>query len=199
MKKHIIYSILSALLFTSLLSCKKDFLDRSPQTSIPPDKFFKSEQDLALYVDGLLDIPDNWTYTSDQNTDDKATTENMEMKNILYGTISSRNMTDGWGWERLRNINFFLQNYTKANAKSEANKHYSGLAKMYRALFYIEKVKRYSDVPWYSDLLTISDLAALMKKKDPRTIVVDSIMRDLEFASANVRENVTTGTPGNGS
>lgn len=206
MKKHIIYYILSTLLLTFLLSCKKDFLDRSPQTSILLDKFFKSEQDLSLYVNGLLSIPGNWTYTGDQGTDDKATTGNVETKNILYGTVSSQTIkddgkdkdkdNDGWGWGRLRDINFLLQNLANVNVSSEVKNHYAGLAKMYRALFYIAKVKRYSDVPWYSESLTFSDRDALMKKRDPRTMVVDSIMRDLEFASANVREKVPSGTPG---
>src|SRR6218665_95554 len=196
MKKHIVYSVLSLLFLASFLSCSKDFLDRSPQTSIPPDQFFKSEQDLALYVNGLLSIPSNWNYVGDGDSDDKATTGNVEIKNILYGTASSQTITGGWDWGRLRDINFFLQHQAKANVLGEVKNHYSGLAKMYRALFYFSKVQRYSDVPWYSLPLTSSDLDALMKKRDPRTLATDSIMRDLEFASNNVREKVPQGTPG---
>jgi len=196
MKKHIVYSVLSVLFLASFLSCSKDFLDRSPQTSIPPDQFFKSEQDLALYVNGLLSIPSNWNYVGDGDSDDKATTGNVEIKNILYGTASSQTITGGWDWGRLRDINFFLQHQAKANVLGEVKNHYSGLAKMYRALFYFSKVQRYSDVPWYSLPLTSSDLDALMKKRDPRTLATDSIMRDLEFASNNVREKVPQGTPG---
>jgi hypothetical protein len=50
-------------------------------------------------------------------------------------------------------------------------------------------------VPWFSKALNPED-AELFKTQDPRTLVVDSIMADLEYASNNIREKVPTGTPG---
>ncbi|MGA0555581.1 RagB/SusD family nutrient uptake outer membrane protein [Larkinella sp. VNQ87] len=187
------------LLFFGLLvgatSCKDDFLDRYPQTSIAPEAFFNTEEDLALYVNGLLSLPGTGSYLNDQNTDNAATTGAVEVKTIMTGTPTAQNITGGWTWERLRNINYFLDNYRKANVTPAVRNHYAGLARYYRAEFYFEKVKRYSDVPWYSGSLNPDD-PDLYKPRDPRTMVVDSVMADLAFAAANVREEVPTGTPG---
>ncbi len=195
MKKFINIHTLLACMVLLTASCKKDFMDRYPQTSVPPELFFKSEEDLALYINGLLTIPGRGNYLSDQDTDDKATTGAVEVKSIMTGNPSSQNITSGWSWSRLRNINYFLDNYSKAEVSDAVKNHYAGLARYYRALFYIDKVSRYSDVPWYSRTLNPSDTADLFKPRDPRALVMDSVMADLAFAAANVKEEVPTGTP----
>ncbi|MCC6289685.1 MAG: RagB/SusD family nutrient uptake outer membrane protein [Chitinophagaceae bacterium] len=199
MKKFInIYTLLACMVLLAT-SCKKDFMDRYPQTEVPPELFFKSEEDLSLYVNGLLTIPGRGNYLSDQDTDDKATTGALEIKSIMTGSPSSQTITSGWTWGRLRNINYFLDNYSKANTTDAVKNHYAGLARYYRALFYIDKVKRYSDVPWYSKTLNPSDTVDLYKPRDPRALVMDSVMADLAFAAANVKDkfanNLPTGTP----
>ena len=192
-----------------LASCKKDFLDRFPQTSIPPEQFFNTEQDLALYVNGLLTLPSRDaddkvasevnTYLGDQNTDDKATTGYAEINSMMTTTPSSGTIIAGWAyndWKRLRDINYFLENYNKAAEQQPVKDHYAGLARFYRAMFYMNKVKRYSDVPWYSTTINPTD-ESLYKPRDSRAVVVDSIMADLEFASTHVRgkSEVPAGTP----
>lgn len=195
MKKIINIHTLLACIVLLAASCKKGFMDRYPQTSVPPELFFKSEEDLALYINGLLTIPGRESYLSDQDTDDKATTGAVEIKSIMTGNPSSQNITSGWSWSRLRNINYFLDNYTKAEVSDEVKNHYAGLARYYRALFYIDKVKRFSDVPWYSRALNPSDTTDLYKPRDSRAMVMDSVMADLAFAAANVKEEVPSGTP----
>lgn len=195
MKKLINISTILTCMMLLFVSCKKDFMDRYPQTSVPPELFFKSEEDLSLYINGLLTIPGRGNYLSDQDTDDKATTGAVEIKSIMTGNPSSQNITSGWTWGRLRDINYFLDNYTKAAVSEEVKKHYAGLARYYRALFYVDKVKRYSDVPWYSKTLNPSDTTDLYKPRDSRALVMDSVMADLAFAAANVKSDVPTGTP----
>ena len=188
------YSLIIALGFLiGLSSCEE--LDRYPQTEISPEVFFNTEEDLSLYVNGLVSMPDRNSYLNDQNTDNAATTGAVEMKTIMTGTPTAQNVTSGWSWGRLRNINYFLDNYQKAAVSSEVKNHYAGLAKYYRAEFYISMIKRYSDVPWYSKTLNPGD-EDLYKSQDSRAVVVDSLMADLEFASTNVRESVPSGTPG---
>lgn len=194
MKKYIL------ILFTVVLisSCQKNFLDRYPQTGISPQLYFNTESDLSLYINGLLDQPGSGLYVngSEQATDDYATTGNVTMKNILSGNVSAQNAPGGWSWTRLRNINYFLDNYSKASVPDDVKNHYAGLARYYRAKFYLDKVKSYSDVPWYSHTLNPSDSLMLYRASDPRTLVVDSLFADMEFAANNVREKVPTGTPG---
>nr|WP_295929447.1 RagB/SusD family nutrient uptake outer membrane protein [uncultured Dyadobacter sp.] len=191
MKKHI---LLLALL-TGVSACNDDFLEKLPQTSISPEAFFNTEGDLALYVNGLLTMPDMGTYLNDQSTDNATTTGAVEMKVVMTGSPSSQTVTGGWDWGRLRNINYFLDNYNKAVATADVKAHYAGIARYYRAQFYLEKVGRFSDVPWFSKTVNPGD-EELYKTQDPRSVVMDSVMADLAFAAANVRESVPSGTPG---
>jgi len=193
MKKNIY--ILVTVLAIVLGACKKGNLDRFPQDSISPNLFFNTEEDLALYVNGLLSMPDRNSYLNDQSSDNVATTAAVEVKNVMAGNTNAQNINSGWSWGRLRNINYFLENYNKAKISAEVKKHYVGLARYYRAQFYLDKVKRFSDVPWYSGTLNPQD-KELFKASDPRTLVMDSVMADLDFAYKNVRESVTAGTPG---
>ncbi|MDB5127100.1 RagB/SusD family nutrient uptake outer membrane protein [Mucilaginibacter sp.] len=195
MKKYTIYILFIAVAFTA---CKKDALDRFPQTAISPNLFFNTESDLSLYVNGLLSLPDRNTYLNDQSSDNVATTANVEVKNVMAGSANSQNITSGWdaaSWSKLRDINYFLENYNKAKVTAEIKNHYVGLAKYYRAVFYLDKVKRFSDVPWFSGTLNPGD-KDLYKGRDPRALVIDSVMADLDFAYQHVREDVPTGTPG---
>ena len=194
MKKNIYIAFI--VLIGSLTACKKGDLDRFPQTQIAPNLFFNSEEDLSLYVNGLISQPDRNSYLNDQSSDNVATTAAVEVKNIMGGKANAQNITTGWTWSRLRNINYFLENYNKAKVSAEIKNHYAGLARYYRAEFYLDKVKRFSDVPWYSNTLNPDDEQQLQKTQDPRTLVMDSVMADLDFAYKNTREKVPSGTPG---
>lgn len=188
--KKILVTILVAAFW--LTGCNDDFLEKTPQASISKENFFNSESDLELYINGLHSVYSTSIFLADQGTDNTATTAAVEIKNIINGAPSADNITGGWSWGRLRNINFFLANYEKADIEETAKKHYEGVAKFYRAEFYFSKVKRFSDVPWYSKELSIDD-EDLFKPRDPRTLVVDSIMADIKFAATHMRENVPSG------
>ncbi|WP_026955841.1 RagB/SusD family nutrient uptake outer membrane protein [Algoriphagus vanfongensis] len=190
MKKYI---ILIASLFC-LSSCQDDFMDRYPQTSVAPEEFFKTEQDLELYVNGLLSMPGRGSFLGDQSSDNMATTAAVEIKNIMTGSPSSQTITGGWDWGRLRNINYFLDNYEKAETSDEVTAHYVGLARYYRAYFYVDMVQRYSDVPWYDKTMNPGD-EELYKARDPREMVMANVIEDLQYAADHVRESVPEGTP----
>lgn len=190
MKKYLYILFLVAV--STFAACKKGGLDRFPQDAISPSLFFNNEQDLILYVNGLISQPDRNTYLNDQSSDNVATTAAVEVKNIMVGSANSQNITTGWDWARLRNINYFLENYKKAQVTQNIKNHYAGLARYYRAEFYLDKVQRFSDVPWYSGTLEPSS-KDLYKGRDPRKLVMDSVMADLDFAYKNVWENKPTG------
>ena len=185
------YKIIFALLVV-VVGCNDDFLDTSPEAEISKENFFNSESDLQLYINGLHSVAGYGLFLGDQGTDDMATTGAVEIKNIMIGSPSAENIGSGWSWGRLRDINFFLDNYEKAAIEEADKNHFKGLAKYYRAAFYFSKVRRYSDVPWYSKTLNPDD-ASLYKARDPRTLVVDSLLSDIQFASQNIREEVAFG------
>ena len=180
--------ILALLSITMLLmACNDDFLDTVPQDEISTENFFNTASDLQLYVDGLHSLAGYGKFLGDQGTDDVATTGAVELKNIMIGSPSAENINSGWNWGRLRQINFFLENFGKADVDDATKKHYEGIAKFHRANFYYAKVRRFSDVPYYSKTLGAND-EDLYKPRDPRVMVVDSIFKDIQFAAQHIKE-----------
>nr|WKN35646.1 RagB/SusD family nutrient uptake outer membrane protein [Tunicatimonas sp. TK19036] len=178
-------------------ACNDDFLERTPETSIGAEDFFNSEEDLSMYILNLYDFPGHGIYVGDAATDNAATTGNTELKTMMISSPSSATITNGWDWEddwaQLRAVNFFLENYEKAALTEDLMNHYQGLARFFRAKFYVEKVKRYSDVPWYDYVISSDDEEALMKARDPREFVVDRLLEDFTFAAEHVQSSSETG------
>ena len=190
MKKYIV----PALLIIGLMQgCNDDFMDRYSKTGIRKENFFNNEQDLETYLLSLYDFPGTEIYVSDHSTDNAATTGSTEIKNMMIGTPTASTIIDGWDWNQLRKANYFLENVGKAQVEQERLNHYEGIARFFRAKFYMEKVKRYSDVPWYTMVMTNTD-ANLYKGRDPRTTIVDSIFADYSFARQYVQDDERSGS-----
>lgn len=167
-----------------LTSCNDSFLDRQPETSITEKAFFSTPSDLETYTNGFYgyvgagynDIPsDNIIYVED-----------CSLFRMMRGEISAKNAGQ-WSWGNIRNVNFMLARAGKAQGDAAEINHYIGLARLFRAILYYGKVQTYSDVPWYNHDLQTTDTEELYKTQDPRSLVVDSIMADLDFATKNMQ------------
>ena len=193
--KHTIYFLLAG--FALLSSCNKDFLQRNPQTSITQNEFFNTVADLETYTNGFYSMMSTNSYDpyTDLYSDNiSINTGGSETDNLIRGGITPGTVA-GWNnWGNLRTVNFFLANAGKAVGDQAVINHFMGVARFFRAQFYYNMVKRYGDVPWYSAVIGTSDEELLYKPKDPRTLVVDSVMADLEYAIANILPNRTNNT-----
>ena len=188
MKKYI---LLMAACMLVAQSCNDDFLDRFPKTEIAKENFFNNAEDLSTYLYGVYDFPGFGIYYDDMNTDNAATTGQTELKNMMLGNPTPSTITGGWSvsdWEQLRKVNFFLENFNKADLPQERLDHFEGVGRFFRAKFYMQKVKRFSDVPYYDKVLETGD-PDLFKARDPRTEVVDKIFEDYAFAAEHVDDN----------
>lgn len=192
MKKEL-YSLATILACLAATSCNDSFMDRQPQTEIGVDSYFNTEQDLKMYCYNLYDFPNFNNYTADAGTDNQATTDVVEVKNIMISTNpNSTTVSAGWEWDKLRTINLFLENCEKAQVADDVLAHYQGIARFFRARFYMDKVKRFSDVPWYDKTLTTADVD-LYKPRDSRDFVVQKIFEDFQFAAEHVKTGQETG------
>lgn len=180
MMKNIFLIIILAFLF----ACNDDYLEKFPQTSISEKNFFKTATDLKTYS---FQFYDYLGYSYWDRPTDNTTVEKEGMQSLLLGTITADN-AGGWSWGRLRSINFFLDNYKNASGDKLEIQKYGAMGRFARARFYIGMVKTYSDVPWYSHVISNDDEQNLYKARDTREMVVDSIMADLEFAVQNLTE-----------
>lgn len=94
-----------------------------------------------------------------------------------------------WGWNALRNINFFIDGIHSDVCKaSQADKdHYEGLARWFRAWFYYKKLTTYGPVPWFDHCLSNTDYDQMYKGRDSREVIIGHIIDDLDFAAAHIK------------
>lgn len=179
MKKILLISI--SFILVLLVSCNDKFLDRAPQTNLTDQNFFTSISDLQTYTYQFYDYwaPSYWDIPSDNTTFEKGS-----IKSLLLGSVTPDN-SGGWSWGQLRTINYFIKNYKRASGDPLSVNHYGAMGRFARAKFYIDMVKTFSDVPWYSKDLATND-PELYKGRDTREMVVDSIISDLDFATKNL-------------
>jgi hypothetical protein len=183
------------LLTGTLSSCKK-FLAKGPTSSITPDVAFSSSTDLQLFVNGFYNtmLPNaDAIFGSDNSTglalptlygglgDNTVGAAPTYYLNGQFTSALESSVGNQWNWSNLRNVNYFLQNYNNPAIDSTDRANYSGIAHFFRAYFYYNMLKLYGDIPWYSQALQPSD-TALYKPRDPRTLVADSILADINYA-----------------
>lgn len=185
MSKNISTYVSVIIVLMCFQSCKKDFLNKLPISDIAPQTYFKNEKDLELYCNGMYSlVPGAGMMTADVQSDNM---EILPYDKVVAGEYLIPSTGGGWDWAYLRRVNYFLENFNRAEASPEAKNHYVGVARLFRAWFYFEKVKRFGNVPWYSGTMNINDEALLYKTQDPRALVMDSVLKDLDFASENIR------------
>lgn len=177
MKMKYLWLALIGLIF---IQCE---LEQEPQATSPKSAVFGSESGLQLYSYSFYSILPQGSTRQDAMSDYMAirAVPDFIRKDAFAPVLSS-----GWSWGDLRNINYFIVNNNDPRVPDEARRHYQGVARFFRAYFYFEKVVRFGDVPWINKPLDVAD-ADLYGDRDPRTLVMDSVMADINYACANLR------------
>ncbi|HVW62637.1 MAG TPA: RagB/SusD family nutrient uptake outer membrane protein [Puia sp.] len=190
--KTLYHSLLCSLAAVVLFSsCRKDYLDTAPKDRLDASQFFNTATDLQVYTNGFYDMLPNYslydaTYGESASDDVVSLIEPAQV--IGTRLVPVTRGTGGWTWTNLRSINFFLQNYNKC-PDDAAKQQYGGIARFFRAWFYYDKVKKFGDVPWYGKVLEADD-TALYAARAPRTLVMDSILADINYAIDNIKAEV---------
>lgn len=186
MKNYKTISLL-ALLTLGFASCT-NFFEREPFSQVGADTFFRSEKDVVLYVNGLLqkNMPGYTTLTyGDQYSDLMAVNSTSD----FLKTAWSAEKQTGWetsDWANIYNVNYFLSRlYEAASAVGDDSKmkHYEGVGRFWRAWLYYSKVQTFGPVPWYDKPIDPEDEEALYKGRDSREFVMDKVLEDLNFAT----------------
>lgn len=172
---------ISGALFTA---CTKN-LDQVPEDTATKAAVFGSDKGLETYSNSFYEIlpTANNIHQGDAMCDYAARTQ---VPDFLRDGAFGPRQSNGWDWDRLRNINFFIENNNNTKVLPEIRRHYMALARFFRAWFYFDKVKRFGDVPWINKTMTIND-PDLFKGRDPRTLIMDSVLADLDSACAGLR------------
>ncbi|WP_413666656.1 RagB/SusD family nutrient uptake outer membrane protein [Mucilaginibacter sp. Mucisp86] len=188
--KHIIFMVFFAMI--ALASCKKDsFLNRYPLSDISPENFFKNETDLQIYCNQYYaTLPVQNFVNADDNSDDKA---NASINTFLAGTSTVPTTGGGWDFSFIRTCNFFLANYSKAAIGDDVKNIYVGETLFFRANDFWGKVKTFGDVPYINKYIVDTSKSVLYGTRMPHKQVMDSVLKDLNFAVAHLPEEAPDG------
>ncbi len=180
----------------SFSSCD-DFLTRDPQdtvTDVP--SFWNNEENLRT---SFLDY---YTYffpgyrSSWERADNFAETnvadwtdDNAQEVATLFTKVAPTSDAGNWNFKKVRNMNLLLSRIQSSTLGEEAKNHWSGVARLFRAMEYAKLVQKFGDVPYYDAVVGSTDNEQLYRARDPRTTVMDKVNEDLAFACANIRVN----------
>ena len=185
MKKLHILIILTIPLF---IGCSEEFLDRPPLDQIGNENYWKSAIDLQNYTAQFyqdLPVHENNALTAIQEVSADNLT-NSSVNALLNSETSIATGTWQSDFAPVRGINVFFDNYTNCEDPFDSWKQFLGEAQFFKAWIYFDLVRKYGDVPWYTHALSPDDKEELMRPRDPRTLVVDSILMLLNQAFENV-------------
>ena len=202
------------LLTATMVSCNDDFLERFPLDEISAETFWNTENDLKVYNNRIYDqarndneVPilmahddgfDSHRYSiwmQDEFADNIAPTHSRHTRyqQVRAGKhqIPSNPQWFGWrngGWSFVRTINIGLENYNNASIPQNVIDQYAAEARLFRGWFYADKVSKFGDVPWIDRELNI-DSEELTAPRDSRETVMDNVLADLNFATANLPDD----------
>jgi hypothetical protein len=163
-------------------------LEESPKATASADAIFNSKEGLELYANSFYNmLPSAGDVIRGDEMSDYCARNSVP--DFIRKDGFSATQSSEWKWTNLRNINYFIENCNSSALTEQQKQHYIGLAKFFRAWFYFDKVKRFGDVPWYGRTMKEDD-PELYKGRDSRTLVMDSVLADLNYAC----EHITTTT-----
>lgn len=93
-----------------------------------------------------------------------------------------------WFFGYVRKANIMLERIDGVDMPAEAKNHWKGIARFFRALQYYRLVQSFGGVPFYNQSLDLSDSTKIYKPRDSRQLVMDSVLADINFAVANLRQ-----------
>ena len=186
--KNIFY-ILTAFVALGLTAVGCD-LTEAPQAEAGRAIVFGDESGLRNYVYGF------YNYLPDYSNAHRINVMHDHSAKMNIGTYEQGAYTvstsTSWSWGSIRNVNYFIQYNTDPTVPEEVRNNYTGIARLFRALLYYDKLVTYGKVPWISKPLDPVD-EDLYKTQDSRDVIITNIIEDLDFAADNI--TVTGITP----
>jgi hypothetical protein len=189
--KGLVAASVCASTMVLLAGCTKE-LNQTPQSTATNTAIFTSAQGMQLYstsfYDGLATAAT--TVRGDDQYGDADYGARSSNPLYLQGTTFNSQQVSAstdWNWTKLRNINYFIANASIPNAgvTDAVRQNYLGLARFFRAYFYYGMVTKFGNVPWIGKPLGTGD-SALYSTQTDRTIVIDSVLADLDYAAQHI-------------
>ena len=164
-------------------SCQDEFLDRYPLDETTEDAFFKKPGDFIVYVNRFhpqiaegRSPGHSW---GDVQTDVQITNNSLPEHFLGLSTV---NDGPGYNYGDVRRVNYVLEKARQWGGEFDDIKQAVGEAHYFRAYFYWNLLRNFGDVQWIDKVLTM-DSPELFGARDPRNVIADNIIADLDTAA----------------
>ena len=178
-----------------LASCKKDFLVENNPNAVAADKYYQSENDVLLALNGVYaalrdnnGLAEGSDLYGEQRSDNTGTNDNQSnagepFQFNAFSLLSSNSYLQSH-WTALYQIvaraNYLLAgSETVAFAQASTKTQYQAEAKFIRALTYFNMVREWGDVPLVTQPLTTPDAVTANTFREKKEKVYARIVADL--------------------
>jgi starch-binding outer membrane protein, SusD/RagB family len=180
MKSKEIIAYLTAIIL--MVSSCHDKLDIQPKDVLTDKSLGFSRNEMEMYSNQFYpSLPgrmSNWAWESDGGTDNNVPSS-YGWDGLTFGTQTVPSSGGGWDFSAIRNINFFLENYTRSTEPASTIDKYLGEILFWKAFFYFDLLKDFGDLPWLSKTLDV-DSPELYGERISRSVIADSILNILD-------------------
>ncbi|WP_343702104.1 RagB/SusD family nutrient uptake outer membrane protein [Chitinophaga sp.] len=183
---------IGVIMMLLVCSCNDNFLDKRPLNQISQPEFWKTTGDLEVYLNNLYGSLPQWgshdagPYWADNNSDNMVP----GLYNLRLAGLSVLPVTGGgWNWGNIRAVNLFLEQAPAVPGGADKD-HFLGEGYFFRAWFYFELLQQFGDLPWIDKPLATNS-PELYNERQPRNIIADNILKDLDQAIALLKDKET--------
>jgi starch-binding outer membrane protein, SusD/RagB family len=205
MKTLNIFSVTTLLIILiGLGSCKKNFLDKDPLDQLSSEIFWNTEADAKLALTGCYSkMKGGFTGMFKMMLDGLSDNCHVQYSDFYFGIgdIAIGNVSPVTGgiitraytscYSSIASFNYFMKNIDRVNMPENKKNEYKGEVRFLRAFNYFELVNTYGDVILYKESPETVDLAKIAKSS--KADVLNFVNEDLDFAIANLPDNVYNG------
>lgn len=207
---HYRIKFLPLILLIGACSCNKDYLNKNPTDQIPAGSFWKTQADADAGLTAVYSyLIQGYNYTSSTNTGLgwgsgtpywETLTDNAfsgAFGTIATGTIEATTGTiqsDAYNtpYKAIQACNVFLANIGNISLDTATMNRYIGEVRFIRGYYYFLLEQLYGDVVLTTRPLG-KDSASYRLARTPKTIVIDSVLSDLNFAAAHLPNTAYSG------
>ncbi|MBC8173847.1 MAG: RagB/SusD family nutrient uptake outer membrane protein [Chitinophagales bacterium] len=181
-----------AILIISLTisSCKKEFLEVSPQGALTEALFPQTEADAFLAMNAVYGSQHNWSYWSggfpilDIMSDDSrkgSTSGDAARLNLVDNFTFTPTLTDIFPWysalyQSVKSANVVIERIPPIEMDETLKTRYIAEARFLRAMFYFNLVRAWGDVPKVTTVVSDPDLPRSPKSEIYNEIIIPDLL-----------------------
>jgi len=191
--------ILLLLMFT--VGCNEDYLTLAPKDELSEATMFSTYDNCKVFAWGFYETLNPYPRGGENNKRHRPTIQDCDAdllengystngESYLWGRENIPASDADWteGYNKIRRSNLMLDNLENSNMTDAEKAHWRGVALFFRSFEYFQLLKKYGGVPWIENAINEQDEEILFGPRATRDEVAANILRDIQFAVDNIKE-----------